>query len=698
MPGGPQKKRRMVASDFEQSSSSGGGINYRAPCTSAEGRPCDIFKNLRFWNVFFWPVGHKLREVHPGQLSLVETSRADMSTLDWLNHQGKAATLLQHLLRYHRCLVTVQLGHWLLMAHHQPICDALVKSPSLRKLRLRLWNVDPRVLRSFAVVLPHLKNLEELECLNYLEKTFCEGLSEFLVNARSLTTFTLKRPVLDSLGGRIISQGLMRNASITALSLHLKSNSYGKKLAEYLRENQTLRNLTLIADEYATFDQRELRLIIRSLFRTTTLSEVKLENFKKNEDNSCLVALLFSKNQSLRDFHMVKGSLYTDAYPPKSALFYPWLAAFRKNKTLEKLTMELSCFSLEQCRSLFEALKFNASLKNITVERIQPLSAAEISRAMRDTGVRECFFFSSPCYVENPCVELMGCKDLSNVAIHASVFTNSDSFRTTLHVLPSCTHVTSLSITVWEELFDWNAMNALISQYIAATTVLKELSLTIFREIRDHVNHNESVLVRALAINKSIRRLHIDRLCFNESEAQALADILQSTRTMCYFSYYPEDWQYTTLLFQKLSTNFSSNYTILGLNGYIHQVDHHDLFILDDVVHRNVSLVARAAHFVTGTRHRYLAAAVELVHFNPGLVESVRKLASIDEDEALSRIKNSLKSFSELDDFMRLAGVVKHGVSCHRRDDGQKQLVDIGRDCWLWIRQYLTVGDILDEH
>ncbi|KAL3227224.1 hypothetical protein MRX96_024191 [Rhipicephalus microplus] len=641
MPGAPQKRRRMAASGFEQCSSSGGGVNYLVPCTSAEGRPCDIFKNPRFWNVFFWPVGHKLREVHPGQLSLVETSRADMSTLDWLNHQGKAATLLQHLLRYHRCLVTVQLGHCLLMAHHQLICDALVKSPSLRKLRLRLWNVDPRVLRSFAVVLPHLKNLEEFECFNYLEKTFCEGLSEFLVNARSLRTFTLKRPVLDSLGGRIISQGLMRNASITALSLHLKSNSYGKKLAEYLRENQTLRNLTLIADEYATFDQRELRLIIRSLFRTTTLSEVRLENFKKNEDNSCLVALLFSINQSLKDFHMVRCSLYTDAYPPRSVIVYPWLAAFRNNKTLEKLTMELSCFSLEQCRSLFEALKFNASLKNITVERIEPLSAAEISRAMRDTGVRERFFFSSPCYVENPCVELMECKDLSNVAIDASVFTNSDSFRTMLRVLPSCTHVTSLSITVREELFDWNAMNALISQYIAATTVLNELSLTIFREIRDHVNHNESVL---------------------------------------------------------LSTNFSSNYTILGLNEYIHQVGHRDLFILDDVVHRNVSLVARAAHFVTGTRHRYLAAAVELVHFNPGLVESVRKLSSIDEDEARSRIKNSLKSFSELDDFMRLAGVVKHGVSCHRRDDGQKQLVDIGRDCWLWIRQYLTVGDILDEH
>ncbi|KAH8037088.1 hypothetical protein HPB51_008512 [Rhipicephalus microplus] len=330
------------------------GINYRAPCTSAEDHPCEIFKNLRFWNTFFWPVGLNLREVHPGQLSLVEISREDMFTLVGQQHQRKATTLLNHLFRYHRCLVTVHLGDHLLIAHHQRLCDALVQSPSLRKLRLRIWSIDPRVLQSFAVALPRLKNLEELECLIYLEENFCEVLSEFLVNAGSLTTFTLWSHLLDAPGGRIIFRGLMRNASITTLSLHLRIDPNGKEIAEYLRENQTLRNLTLTADECATFDQTQtvLRLIICSIFRTTTLSNVRLEKFRMNEANSCLGALLFSKNQSLRDFHMVKGSLYTDAYPPKSALFHPWLAAFRKNKTLKKLTMELSCFSVEQCRSL----------------------------------------------------------------------------------------------------------------------------------------------------------------------------------------------------------------------------------------------------------------------------------------------------------------------------------------------------------
>ncbi|KAL3236843.1 hypothetical protein MRX96_022099 [Rhipicephalus microplus] len=175
MLGGHKKRRRIATSGLEQCSSSGGGTNYRAPCTSAEGRPCDIFENLRFWNAFLCSVGLKLREFHPGQLSLIETSREIVFTLEGQQHQRKVTTLLRHLLRYHHCLVAVHLEYCILMAHHRLICNALVKSPSLRKLRLGLLSANPRVLRSFAVALPRLKNLEELECLIYEEETFARA-------------------------------------------------------------------------------------------------------------------------------------------------------------------------------------------------------------------------------------------------------------------------------------------------------------------------------------------------------------------------------------------------------------------------------------------------------------------------------------------------------------------------------------------
>ncbi|KAL1443495.1 hypothetical protein MTO96_007407 [Rhipicephalus appendiculatus] len=135
---------------------------------------------------------------------------------------------------------------------------------------------------------------------------------------------------------------------------------------------------------------------------------------------------------------------------------------------------------------------------------------------------------------------------------------------------------------------------------------------------------------------------------------------------------------------------------LLGLRTSWYERPCSDWCPIKDIVRRNNSLVTRAAHFVMGTRHKYCATAAELVHSNPGLVEKVQELASIDEGEAASLIKRRLKRLSELDDFMCLAGVVKCSVTCNRRDDGQKQLADLNRDCWLHIRQFLKVSDVLD--
>ncbi|KAL1472369.1 hypothetical protein MTO96_039385 [Rhipicephalus appendiculatus] len=119
-----------------------------------------------------------------------------------------------------------------------------------------------------------------------------------------------------------------------------------------------------------------------------------------------------------------------------------------------------------------------------------------------------------------------------------------------------------------------------------------------------------------------------------------------------------------------------------------------ELFAIADVVRRNNTLVTRAAHFVAGRRDRHCAAAAELMHHHPVLVTKVQELASVNENEAVSKIKVSMKSFVELDDFMSLAGVVKDTVACYRREDGQRQLTDLNIHCWLHLREYLKVGDI----
>ncbi|KAL1481711.1 hypothetical protein MTO96_034266 [Rhipicephalus appendiculatus] len=77
----------------------------------------------------------------------------------------------------------------------------------------------------------------------------------------------------------------------------------GVQFADYLRENQKLRRLTMTS--YGREDDNVPNLIIRSLFGTTNVSEVSLVGFSLDNENSRLVAEMLSEIRSLRAFHMV---------------------------------------------------------------------------------------------------------------------------------------------------------------------------------------------------------------------------------------------------------------------------------------------------------------------------------------------------------------------------------------------------------
>ncbi|KAH7973009.1 hypothetical protein HPB52_020284 [Rhipicephalus sanguineus] len=706
--GGSRRKLRSLMSDFvfDNSRFSGSSINYRTPCTSSEGQLCDIFRELTIWNEFFWEVGLELRELSPGQISLVKVDGTLVTSEIPRKHE--AAMLLHRLLMCHRCLFSVVLNSYILVHHDEMICDELPRSVSLRQLRVSLRDRDMCALRTFAAVLPLLNNLQELDCrLPILERTFCEGLSKLLRSTASLTTLKLSAPDAEPEEGMVILHGLERNTTVTTLSVTMCMELFlfqcGVVFADYLSENQTLRTLMVTSDCAYDDDVDDVpNLIIRSLFRNTTISEVKLIGFNLGVKNSHLVAKLLSENRSLRNFHMVKSSLYGSGRIPEtdgvSGRIRPWIVALGKNRTLERLTMELSCFNLKECKSLFKVLASNKSLKNITVERVRPTDEAEICRLLLETGVRERFFLSRPHVVEDPVVTLTECKELSGVTINTDTPRGLDSLHTALCLLPSCSHVTSLTLHLQRLCLNSDVIS-LMAQYFKSTTVLRDFQVILFVGTSNTVDRAERALMQALFFNKSIRKLCMTGVDFDETEIQMLVDKLEASRTLYELSFYPHDSMSTVLLIRKLSPNVSRNYMLLSMqvHGYlVDRVPSRELFTVNDVVGRNLSLVTRAAHFVMGTRNRYCAAAVELVHSNPGLLAKVQALASVDENEASSRIETSMKSFSELDDFMRMAGVVKYSVTCHRRDDGQLQLTDLNRDCWLYVRQHLKIGDIPD--
>ncbi|KAH7943010.1 hypothetical protein HPB52_003993 [Rhipicephalus sanguineus] len=691
---------------FQKSPFSGSVINYRIPCTSSEGRLCNIFADLPLWNEFFCQVGLELREVAPGQLSLVEMRHAGVQPN--ILEQQEAATLLCNLLSHHRCIVTVHLHDHVFKCHHQLICDALRNSPSLRKLKLCRLNMTTQASQSFAAVLQHLNQLQELDFSDVaFNRTSPEGISEFLARTRSLTNLTMTDQRIEGKDAVAVLQGLRQNVTISTLSLHanllsMVSSRCGDIFADYLRCNKTLRILTVTSSSRLCFN--DLRPIIGPLFYNNNLSELNLIGFSIHMRNNKIITDMLSRNRGLRRFNMVNCIFYEydpfmNTWVPVSScgplLILSWLAALAKNNTLKELTLDLSWIKPEDCSSFFRALASNTSLKKINVPTFRQNDVAQLCRALRDTGVPERFFVGQHHILKDTAASLSECRALSRIRLYRCTRDEVVSLHTTLCLLPTCTHVNSLCLEITGEMFN-GKVNSLLAHYLTETTTLKELRLYLHSGTGQAFDKCERTLLQALSTNKSIRRLSLKGMCISESEASILVDALQSSRTLCHLSFYPYNCDASIWVILMLLPNISSNYMLLGLRTSWYERPCGSWCPIKDVVRRNNSLVTRAAHFVMGMRHKYCAAAAERMQFNPGLVEKVQELSSVEENEAVSLIKSNMKSFTELDDFMCVAGVVKYSVICNRRDDRQKQLVDLNRDCWLHVRQFLKLSDILN--
>ncbi|KAL1480203.1 hypothetical protein MTO96_051238 [Rhipicephalus appendiculatus] len=670
-------------------------------CTSSEDRLCDIFKELPIWNESFWLAGFQLRELSPGQLSLVEVR-------EFYDYNAKlrrlATKLLQHLLTKHRCLVSVELNEHFFKRHYQITCDALRRSENLRKVMLRLPSCDTNTMYYFTAVLPHMNHLRELELSGARFSTSVKAFSEFLANTRSLVTLNITDQDHECWDVVAILDGLMRNTTITTLSLNTSllrrgRKWYGDDFADYLSRNQTLRTLSVTSFYQADFEI--LDRILGALIYHSTLTKLSLVDFWLHFQNYELITGMLRQNRTLRILRMEScfcchydsdQKKYARTWRCLQSLTFLWVAALAENKTLEELTLDVAGIWAEDFDPLFTALACHASLKKVAVN-YEIDDVALICRAIQNTAVPERFSINGLTVSQDLVWELPECKALSYIIAESRFSDGLEPLHTTLCLLPSCGHVRSLSLAMNYWTLD-SYTGSLMIEYIANTTTLRELDLEFSFRSPYYLAQSKLALLQALSLNKSIHWLRIIGLGMNETHTQMLVDTILSSRMLCHLTI---DREEQASLARMLLPHVSGHYTLLSLSYYQLERYSGNAFAVQDVLRRNNELVTRAAHFVKGTRHKHCAAAAELVHFSHGLVKEVQELARVDEDEAVSRIKISLKSFRELDDFMCLAGVVKYGVSCHRREDGQKQLVNLNRDCWLHIRQLLKVGDILDS-
>ncbi|KAH7985189.1 hypothetical protein HPB52_024271 [Rhipicephalus sanguineus] len=484
----PWRKRSAKSADpvLSKSCISGSSINYWTPCTSGEGRLCDIFGDLPIWNEHFWMVNLELREFSAGELSLVETKAPIYCNVPERKHE--AAILLHQLLTQHRCLVSVELNEHMLNGPRKLISlirDALRESTALRKLKLCLPIRHARVPREIDTHLwpGHFWTILE-EPYVCLDHDFLEGFAEFLVITRTLTTLDISQVPIEGTSADDILLRLKCNATITTLSVNtLIMSPRGSRqdvvFADYLRENRTLQSLSVTAR--ATHNLNEH--VLWALFASNTLSELNMIQFRLNTKISQLIASHLEKNQTLKSFNLVQSKLEPPWYRSDTSLHHmenfgdvsinirPWLVVLIENKTLTELTLNFAVFNLAECRCFIRALASNVSLKRVTVDWLTQSTVAEICQAVRENGVWDRFFISAPLVIEDPVVALTECKELHRIKFDSDIFKpeqESEQLHATLSLLQSSPHVTSLCLDSEEN----------VSQSMASDIARQQVSLT----------------------------------------------------------------------------------------------------------------------------------------------------------------------------------------------------------------------------
>ncbi|KAL1472897.1 hypothetical protein MTO96_022675 [Rhipicephalus appendiculatus] len=166
----------------------------------------------------------------------------------------------------------------------------------------------------------------------------------------------------------------------------------GVMFADYLSETRTLRKLTINnahvcfgVDNFLRGSSDDWVAILQQVTFRTERDRLRPQRQRRRYPR----AQLLCQNRNLRRFKLVFPSLRDDRGYVCNRRVDPWLLVVAENETLEELTLNVS-WNADDCRSLFETLASNASLK-ITVTTVRDEDCAEIYGALRETGVQERF-------------------------------------------------------------------------------------------------------------------------------------------------------------------------------------------------------------------------------------------------------------------------------------------------------------------
>ncbi|KAH6940054.1 hypothetical protein HPB50_024577 [Hyalomma asiaticum] len=690
------------------------------PCTRTdESRVCQVFRHLSEYNRVLWHLGVQLRELDAadvGNLQLVsirEIQWASPGNRRLAEFQLIAGDLLDFLLNSHKCIAGIELDCFI--ASNVSLLKAVRKSPSLRRVRVHGELIfQERLLENMCNTMRSLNKIEHLELctpsaypLNYI----LFSVVGLLRPGARLTSLDVTQLQVNNMYTKMLVDALFQNATITNLAIGaciFSSGTQGSahKFAEYLaKEKPTLRKLTVRA--HHSVDRVGLKLVVRAIPHASVLEELIADLRLMEPEEMAFFAEAIEQSHSVRSLTVRRSNCcerFMTAYldqlmlrRSRTSAMLPWLSALSKNSTLSELAMDLQGFGVSECCEFFCAVAASNTLqrvivRNITVEKDlrEIFSKADISRLSRKVVIDD--LHVRPLNIP----ALPECVLVTTVTLSYNHIETVDELRSALGVLMNCPHITSLGVHTLSDMYDDNVHKD-IAAYIRTASRLKifDLRLPVGFHMYAARPRSESPLIKALASNTNLQKISL-RMSLSRKDCHTLALAALRIPTLSELSLVSCGYGFSESFIPWFVHGMTSNFNLLHVElpdcgGY-----DAEKIIVQDVTRRNRSLVSRAARFVMGERDPFCACALEPVYGHPKLIDLVEAKTGVDTTEAIAMMKRALSSIQGLDEYMRLSGVVKHNVQCLGRRDGGTQLVDLNEYCWLHIRNYLTLEDVVE--
>ncbi|KAH8038075.1 hypothetical protein HPB51_021632 [Rhipicephalus microplus] len=683
-------RRLLVDLEGARGCISGAVIDYRMPCTATEDTTCQIVHHLAIWNEFFRCLNLQLIELTESgrQLGLVGVRNNYYTCTN--EERDQASTLLYWLLQTHRCVATLYVTSEIIQGKYSQnrrelLWRALDGKASLKSLTfqsyLDLWKEEDeqQECADFCKALLSLSGLEELDLYVTEWDGLVSAMCTILRKTTKLRVLNLFNTGLyfecEALLWALRANSTLRHLSLPSHMIYTHSYSFLK----FMAASATLQRLSVLNENI--FDRRhnDLRWVFKGMLKNPAISVLEVENYCFDSGSTRMAARMLRENRNLKSLKL-SWSFFLDPddrplleTPADVALLHD---ALSQNSTLEHLTLCIHVWSVDQWRPFFSVASKHGSLKMVTIEAVDRLYCLMhgVVQQLELSGIEQKVCFRASCSIES--LLASDCRRCSSLEVclahrrYGETYYNGGILLPVLQQLPTLTHLTVSSVALEREC---RAKFSAITDYIATTSTLKNLSLQ-YQECHQETGPSLcSLLSQSLLLNTSITELGFGQSGDPCDGLALLGDVVRQSvvlRRINFFGWYVLPY---SLFVQRLLVDVSRYDALCG------------------VTWRSESL----SEWIDSWTIRYCAAGLERVYRNPALLTELAEVLSIDEAEARERVRQRVRSIEGLQDFMRLAGVVKECVTCLPSEDGSTQLDALNEDCWSHVRRYLQLSDLL---